>query len=204
MLHLQTVKPHTLGILKSIMAIPELMDFNLAGGTSLALQIGHRESYDLDFFGNRPFTSDEILHLLSGISPIEIAHKTTNILTLLVDGVKVDFVNFKYPILRDPIFWEGTRLLQLPDIGAMKLSAITGRGKKRDFFDFYFLLQTYSFAELMEFYRQKFADGNEWLIARSISYFTDAEEDEDPNLYLETNWVEVKESISKEALLYFG
>ncbi len=186
------------------MAIPELIGFDLAGGTSLALQIGHRESYDLDFFGNRPFTSDEILYLISGIGPIEIAHKTANILTLLVDGVKVDFVNFKYPILTEPLLWEQTRLLQLPDIGAMKLSAITGRGKKRDFFDFFFLLRFFSFAELMEFYRQKFTDGNEWLIARSISYFNDAEEDEDPKLFLKSNWIEVKETISKEALLYFG
>lgn len=45
------------------MAIPELSDFNLAGGTSLALQIGHRESYDLDFFGNRSFEPDELFEI---------------------------------------------------------------------------------------------------------------------------------------------
>jgi Nucleotidyl transferase AbiEii toxin, Type IV TA system len=186
------------------MAIPELKDFNLAGGTSLALQIGHRESYDLDFFGKRPFTSDEMLSLLAHIGPIEISHKTSNILTLNVDGVKVDFVNYMYPLLKEPIEWEGIRLLQIQDIAGMKLSAITGRGRKRDFFDFYFLLQYYSFTELMEFYRQKFADGNEWLIARSISYFNDAEEDEDPKSFLPAPWNEIKEVISKHALQYFG
>ena len=66
MLHTQTVAPATLELLKRLMAIPELVGFNLAGGTSLSLQIGHRISVDLDFFGDRPFESDEILGLIQG------------------------------------------------------------------------------------------------------------------------------------------
>jgi hypothetical protein len=40
---------------------------------------------------------------------------------------------------------EGVRLVSLPDIGAMKLGAIAGRGKKRDFTDLYFLLKKFTF-----------------------------------------------------------
>jgi len=64
MLHTNTVQPGTLGLLNRIMNIPELAGFNLAGGTSLSLQIGHRLSFDLDFFGDRPFERQEILDLV--------------------------------------------------------------------------------------------------------------------------------------------
>lgn len=100
MLHLQTIQPDTLGLLKALMSIPELAEFNLAGGTSLALQIGHRVSYDLDLFGNRPFTSDEILSLVSNLGTIEVSNQTPNILILGISGIKVDFVNYRY----NPIF----------------------------------------------------------------------------------------------------
>jgi hypothetical protein len=70
MLQHHTVEPGTLGLLKEIMAIPELSGFNLAGGTALALQIGHRKSVDLDFFGARPFDQDEILSLLEYVGGV--------------------------------------------------------------------------------------------------------------------------------------
>jgi hypothetical protein len=59
MLHLETVFPATWELLKNLMALEELSEFNLAGGTSLSLQIGHRFSVDLDFFGTRPCAASE-------------------------------------------------------------------------------------------------------------------------------------------------
>lgn len=203
MLHLQTVKPDTLGLLKSILAIPELSDFNLAGGTSLALQIGHRESYDLDFFGNRPFEPDELFGYLREFDSIQTLHRTRNIQVFSINGIKVDFVNYTYPLLSNVKIVDGLRLLDLPDIAAMKLSAITGRGRKRDFTDLYFLLQLFSFEQLIEFYKKKFPDGNEWLLARSVTYFDDAEGDEEIRLFKKAPWEKVKERISSEAIQYF-
>lgn len=52
MLHLSTVEPHTLELLSLLQQTPELADTRLVGGTSLALQIGHRCSVDIDLFGH--------------------------------------------------------------------------------------------------------------------------------------------------------
>jgi len=202
-LQLHTVQSDTLELLKVLMKIPELGDFNLAGGTSMALQVGHRMSYDLDFFGNRPFTPEEITDLVYPVGDIEIAHKTRNILTININGIKVDFVNYRYPLLKPIKILMEIRLVDLSDIAAMKISAVTGRGRKRDFIDLYFLLQKYSFVEIMDFYNQKYSDGNEWLVARSITYFDDAESDADTKLFKNADWKTVKKTISNEALKYF-
>lgn len=182
------------------MAKPALSGFYLAGGTSLALQIGHRVSVDLDLFGRRPFETQEILDELSDLAPLSLMSQSKNILILDVQGVKVDFVNYRYPLVAEPLLMEGLRLLTLPDIGAMKLAAIAGRGRKRDFYDLYFLLQQYSLDELMGFYLKKYEDGSEFMVARSIVYFDDADQDEDINLLgKQVKWETVKKTIQQSA-----
>ncbi len=198
MLHVHTIEPGTLGLLNKIMAVPELADFNLAGGTALALQIGHRVSVDLDLFGVRPFEKDEILELVGGLGGCRPIHQTKNILILNIEGVKVDFVHYKYPLIREVKVEAGIRLIDLPDIGAMKLGAITGRGRKRDFVDLYFLLQYYTLEGLFAFYNQKYPDGAEFLVARSLSYFDDADGDEDLQLFKNADWTTVKKTIAQE------
>jgi len=203
MLYVHTVQPGTLGVLKKIMSIPELAGFNLAGGTSLALQIGHRISIDLDLVGVRPFEKEEILELVSGLGAYHLIHQTKNILVFNIEGVKVDFVNYKYPLLQEVRLEEGIRLLSLPDICAMKLSAITGRGRKRDFVDLFFLMKRYSLQELLAFYNAKYPDGAEFLVVRSLTYFEDADLDEDMLLFEEADWSTVKETIAKEVKKLF-
>ncbi len=198
MLHYATIKPGTLGLLKKIMAVPELKDFNLAGGTSLALQIGHRVSVDLDLFGKRPFERQEILDLVEKVGEAREIQHSKNIFILKIDEVKVDFVNYKYPLLREIRHEAGLRLMSLEDIGAMKIGAIAGRGRKRDFTDLFFLLKKYSMAELMSFYNEKYPDGNEMMAVRSLSYFADADEDDDLALFKKADWPTVKRTIEKE------
>jgi len=203
MLYTNTVQPGTLGLLKSIMAVPELAGFNLAGGTALALQIGHRVSVDLDLFGSRPFEKDEIMDLVAGLGACNLIHQTRNILVINIEGVKVDFVNYKYPLLREVKREAGIRLVSLPDIGAMKLSAITGRGRKRDFIDLFFLLKQYSLEELLSFYNQKYPDGSAFLVARSLAYFDDADQDEEQQLFKKADWPTVKKTIGEEVKKLF-
>lgn len=201
MLHRTAVKPATLGLLKKMMAIPALSGFYLAGGTSLALQIGHRGSVDLDLFGNRPFEAPEILEELSGLAPLSVMSQSKNILVLNVQEVKVDFVNYRYPILEKPVVAEGVRMLSLADIGAMKLAAIAGRGRKRDYYDLHFLLRRFSLDDLMSFYLKKFDDGSEFMVARSMVYFDDADQDEDIKLLgRKVKWETVKKSIQEEVI----
>ena len=136
--------------------------------------------------------------MLSGIGDCRPIHQTKNILILNINGVKVDFVNYKYPLVQELKREAGIRLLNLPDIAAMKLGAITGRGRKRDFIDLYFLLQQYSLRTLLDFYNQKYSDGAEFLVARSLTYFEDANADEDLHLFLKADWTTVKKTITQE------
>ena len=204
MLFYTTVKPRTLELLKASMEVPELRAFNLAGGTSLSLQIGHRISVDLDLFGNHPFQADEMLQSVKNCGNVKILHKTKNILMLDIEGIKVEIVNYSYSLVKDFSVEDSIRLLSLEDIGAMKLAAITGRGRKRDLYDLFFLLKKFSLDQILGFYRQKYPDGNEWLVARSIIYFEDANNDLEMRPFQKILWTSVKKQIEKEAAKLFS
>lgn len=200
MLHTNTVAEATLERLTSIQAIEELQDFSLAGGTALALQIGHRISVDLDFFGKTNLSAQEIIDIVDEVGKIKILHQSKNILIIDIDGIKVDFVNYKYPLLSPIIITDSIRLYSKKDIAAMKLAAISGRGRKRDFTDLYFLLKEFSLSEMIRFYKDKFPDGSEFSVIRSLSYFEDAEEDPDLILLEKVSWDEIKTTIKKEVI----
>jgi hypothetical protein len=204
MLQRKAVNASTFELLVAISSIEELREFNLAGGTALALQIGHRISYDLDFFGTRPFLTEEILPLVDDLGKVTIVSQHKNILILNIGGIKVDFVNYKYPLLQPIIDYSPIRLLALPDIAAMKLAAIAGRGRKRDFFDLFYLLKYFSLTELIGFYNQKYPDGSEMMVGRSLTYFEDADNDEEPNVFEAIQWLEVKNKISNLVKLKYG
>ena len=199
MLQQQAVAPGTLRLLETICSIPELSGFNLVGGTALALQIGHRISVDLDFFGDRYFSTEEILDLLADEKPVSIISQHKNILILNVQSVKVDFVNYRYPLISKPKTVGAIRLASTPDIAAMKLAAIAGRGRKRDFYDLYFLLREFSMKQMIDFYNQKYYDGSEMMIARSLTFFDDADTDEGPRMLSNTiSWEEIKQVMLNE------
>lgn len=204
MLHLATVYPGTLDLLRKLMSKETFQPFALAGGTALALQIGHRISIDLDFFGKHPFNPEELLQVYAGIGDYQLLSQSKSVLVVNLNGVKVDVVNYRYDLLEPVQETEGVRLLSLPDIAAMKLAAITGRGKKRDFIDLFFLLEIYSLKDMMDFYRTKFPDGSEFLVAKSLTYFEDAEEDEAPVMLLDADWSQVKKTIQKEVKKMYG
>jgi predicted nucleotidyltransferase len=170
-------------------------DFNLAGGTSLALQKGHRKSIDIDLFGNSEIYSDDFIEILSGFGKVITLKRSKNILILSVDGIKVDFVNYKYPLLESIKVIDNIRLVSQPDIAAMKLNAIVGRGSKKDFIDLYFLLQTYSLQEMISFFNKKFADGSEFMVLKSLHYFDDADLEEMPEMTNPIHWDEIKAKI---------
>jgi len=198
MLHLETILPDTLGLLKELMGREELDPFSLAGDTALALQFGHRISVDLDFFGSHSFDPEELLGAYHEIGSYQLLSQSKNILVVSLNGVKVDVVNYRYKLLNPPKVIDGFRLFSIPDIAAMKLVAITGRGRKRDFVDLYFLLESYSLSEMLAFYREKFPDGSEFLVTKSLIYFEDAKEDEAPQLLKQAKWSAVKARIQSE------
>jgi len=200
MLYTESVAPNTLELLKSFMQKSYLSDFVLAGGTALALQIGHRSSIDLDMFSDSDFDSDVLLaKLLNDYHETLVLAKMPNTLICNINSVKVDFIRFRYPRIRLVKEVDGFRLFDIEDIAAMKLDAITGRGSKKDFFDLYFLLKKYKLSFLLEFYNEKYKHQTLFHVIRSISYFKDAENDPEPLVFdKKITWVKVKKLISQE------
>ncbi len=196
MLQLQTVKPNTLELLKSLMQKEYLNSFVLVGGTALALQMGNRESIDLDLFSTADFSSNEILSSLLNDYQIIVNNQLTQTLISTINQVKVDFIKFHYPFIRPFVIIENIRMASIEDIAAMKLDAITGRGSKKDFYDLFFLLQHYSIDELFSFYSEKYPHQTTFHVIRSLSYFEDAEKQPNPIVFDKTiTWEIVKQKI---------
>ena len=125
---------------------------------------------------------------------MEIA-QTENIRTWSIDNIKVDIVNYPHPWIAPTTHLDGHRLAGVPDIAAMKLAAIAGRGSKKDFIDIYFLLEQFSLEQLLAFYEQKFTIGSTYIVLKSLTWFEDAEPDAPPRMLQKISWEQVKERI---------
>ncbi|MCD8269894.1 MAG: nucleotidyl transferase AbiEii/AbiGii toxin family protein [Parabacteroides sp.] len=199
MLHYATVDPSTLELLKNLQALPELKELRLVGGTSLALQIGHRKSVDLDLFGKMSLEADELTELIQPLGNITILKNSRNIHVFTINGIKADIVNYTYPWLNDAIFDGGLQLADQRDICAMKLAAVTGRGTRKDFIDIYFLLRSFSMETMFNFYMQKYTDASSFMVVKSLTYFEDAENEPEPYMFEPVNWNLIKAEIRKQA-----
>lgn len=199
MLQYQTVSPALLGLLKNLTKEEAFSSFLLVGGTALALQIGHRKSIDLDFFGKAVLDEIEITEILNKYNPsVHIIQKSKNILVYAVDDMKVDVVNYPYEWLAKPKVENKIQLASIEDIAAMKLNAISGRGSKKDFVDIYFLMKKFSLKEMLNLYNRKYPEGSEFLVIKSLSYFEDAEKQQMPEMLIPTDWEQIKSDILKQ------
>jgi len=184
------------------MQIDEFKELRLVGGTSLALQIGHRQSIDIDLFGALNIDEFELSKILNNFASVTILKKTKNINIYLIEGIKVDIVNYHYPWIKDALLEDNLRLAEKTDIAAMKIAAITNRGSKKDFIDIYFLLKYFTLGKMLSFYKLKYNDASEMLALKSLTYFDDADLEEEPNMFLQINWENVKDEISNKLRNY--
>ncbi len=151
-------------------------DFYLAGGTALALQLGHRHSIDFDFFTNKEFNPDELwkkIKLAVKSRKLEQVQNERNTLSVIIDDVKFSFIYSPYPLLAKPISEENIRLASIQDIGCMKLSAIISRATNKDYIDIYYILQEISLKKLLKYTNKKMPELDENLILKSVVYFKD-------------------------------
>ena len=192
MLYLETVESSTLELLKKLQRLPVLEQTRLVGGTALALQLGHRKSIDLDFFGTIDCEAEYLRESIAGIASLTILKESPHIHIYIVDGIKVDIVNYKYPWLDDVVLEQGLRLASVSDIAAMKITAIIGRGTKKDFIDIAFLLHHFSVEEILHFYAAKYNDSSVFMAMKSLAYFDDAEADPMPDMFVNQSWQQVK------------
>jgi predicted nucleotidyltransferase component of viral defense system len=184
-----------LGLLKKLQSEDLFSNLRLVGGTSLALQIGHRISVDIDLFGDLKCDNITLNNTLKSLAQYRIIQQTENIHIYNIENIKVDVVNYPYPWLQAPVTKDGLTLAAIEDIAAMKLAAITGRGSKKDFIDLYFLLQRFSLEELLHLYSKKYNEGSVFMVLRSLAYFDDAEEELMPKMFVDIKWEKVKETI---------
>lgn len=203
MLSYSTVEPDTLELLKQLMKKPQLKGMRLVGGTALALQYGHRMSIDLDFFGKLETEDTEELHnIIKDTGEIKVIKKSKNINIFLINGIKVDFVNYSYPWIDKCITENGLRLASPKDIAAMKINAIEGRGTRKDFIDIYFILKHYTLEDVISFYTNKYPEHSIFRALMSLSYFEDAEKQIPPRMFKDVSWEEIKDYIYKEVRKY--
>ncbi len=157
-------------------------NFYLAGGTALALQIGHRDSIDFDFFTKNDIDTNALFEQISNVFEgfnIQKVQEENNTLSIVVDDeVFISFMSYKYPLIDEFVEDDSLKLASLKDIAAMKLSAIVSRATRKDYIDLYFLLKEFSLEQLLNFAGEKFnntVDKN--LILKSLVYFDDVEEE---------------------------
>lgn len=175
-----------------------MSEFYLAGGTALALQLGHRKSVDLDFFAAHFPKRDELLHSLIDFSP-KIVQESAGTLDLLIHDVQVSFMEYSYPMLEELVLFSGIKMAGIVDIGCMKISAISSRGSKKDYIDLYFILQKMALEDLLDAFSIKYkgVEYSKTHIMKSLVYFNDAEEDPDPDYLISTDWSEIKGRITE-------
>jgi Nucleotidyl transferase AbiEii toxin, Type IV TA system len=178
-----------------------LEPWTLAGGTGLALQLGHRISIDLDFFIEDPFDAAALRRSLADLGSLEIQHQDEDTLHVRLSGIRLSYLRSEAPFLHPPIEYRGLRLADPRDIAAMKIIAIAGRGSRKDFVDLYAYLEAGGdFPGLVEIVRRRHANVsfNEVHLLRSLVYFEDAEEEPMPRMLHKVDWPEIRARLEEE------
>ncbi|MDR2585188.1 MAG: nucleotidyl transferase AbiEii/AbiGii toxin family protein [Prevotellaceae bacterium] len=180
MLYTQAVESHTLGLLEKLSADNALNGFLLAGGTNLALRLGHRKSIDLDFFAYQHFDAISLSDYL--IEKYNFKKQDVRVKDTIkgsIDNVKVDIIAHVYPLVDEPLLTnQGFRLYGLKDIVAMKLAAISDSGRRiKDFVDIAYLSTHFSFAQMLDTYAEKYINSSVLHAARGLVFFEDIDFD---------------------------
>lgn len=175
----------------------------LAGGTALALQIGHRMSLDLDFFTTKVFNSEPIISAIrkTGQSFRILAEEEGHIV-MDIEGVKFSLFHYAYPFLDKPARYQGINIAGILDIAAMKIIAVSQRGTKRDFVDMYFILQNIPFHKVAEHMVRRFGKErvNPVLIGKALAYFADADSNPEPEyIKIMVKWEKIKTFFKQHA-----
>jgi hypothetical protein len=168
--------------------------FALAGGTSLALRLGHRLSVDLDFFTANPFAPQTLADKLN-IGPQSITGIAEGTLQIRVNNLKIEFLKHSYPNLSEIETIDGIKIWSLPDVAAMKINAIVNRGSKKDFYDLVALLKLHSLETLLSFYQKKYQPATLLMAIRSLAWFDDAEAEPDPISLSNESWPSIVNQI---------
>ena len=195
--HWETVDRKMVELLRQIGQQQFVSRFYLAGGTALALQLGHRRSVDFDFFSEldqvKPDTHQEILRALDSLKP-QVMEKAFGNFVLSVGGISVGFFDYGYPLVGQGVRVENVALASLFDIGLMKMDALASRGSRKDFYDLYFVAQQIPLDELLEKSKRKYPLYRDFplMFLKYVVLFDNADRDVQPDMIIPVEWSAVK------------
>jgi len=197
--NLKTIGQKRLDILKELKFLEDY-HFYLAGGTALALQLGHRMSLDFDFYTEEEFDPEALLqNFQKHFKNIQLIRKVKNTLILSIDNIEVSLFSYPYPLISPLIKISVLDLASIEDICAMKIVAIIQRGTKRDFIDIYFLIKKFSLEKVFTLAQKKYKGlFNKYLALQALTYFVDADkekEEQRTNISTSVSWDEIKKEL---------
>jgi len=204
--HWETVTTEMHNLLKWASHQDFISPFYLAGGTALALRVGHRKSVDLDFFSQtdevHERTRQRIIRTVAERDGQVIENVDGN-LVLLVDDVRVGFFSYGYKPLEPFEQIENVNVASMLDIGLMKLDAVIGRGSRKDYFDLYVIAEEYPLEELLQAGARKYPSSRDFALmaVESFVLFDNAERDVQPELLINVTWDKVRQYFSEQAKL---
>ena len=185
----------TMLLLSNRMGFLKSFSFYLAGGTGLALQLGHRKSYDLDFFSCKDFAPEDLSAMMKSYNFFpegEIRGRGT--FYCILEGIKSSFISYdtmlNFPLLE----LNSLHIADWRDITTEKLRIVADRGQKKDFYDLYFGVQLLGIDSLVELSFKKFVKNvNYFHLLKGLTYFEDAEKNPEPMIIDESvTWDNVK------------
>jgi hypothetical protein len=194
-LHLEILPEAQRAVLARLGPLATELGFYLAGGTAVALRLGHRSSIDLDWFADveRLDPLELAATLRAQLPELSVVETGAGALHAEIDGVRLTFLRYRYPLLAPLEDAAGFRIAALADLACMKLAAATQRGDKKDFFDIVAIGDGgIDLADALALYRRKFGLASAGHVLVSLAYFDEAEGDPDPRTANGLTWAEVK------------
>ena len=174
----------------------------MAGGSALALQLGHRVSLDFDFFSEGEFNSSQVNSSLNAVGKYPVSNETPKTMVGIFNDVKFSLFHYPYPLIAQTKKFLRIGLSSLEDITAMKLVAITDRATKKDYIDLFVLAKKYPIEHMFDFYEKKYhlLQPNLFTLIKSLQFFSEAEETDMPKMIEKINWEGIKKFFQKEVI----
>lgn len=205
--HWEALTPETRDALRIAGRLPFISEFYLAGGTGLALHLGHRFSVDLDFFSADPQAVGpdvrDALRRAFDDPTLAITYDRDGTFVANWRGVGISFFRLAlYPLVGPTVEVEGVPLASIEEIGAMKLAAVIDRGTRKDLVDLYFILRAAPLERVFEVAAVKYARVRTFAVSavRGLAYFEDAERLPMPRMIDRTPWPKMKRFLEQQAL----
>lgn len=207
MLHYNTVNKLLHETLIQLMTVEEFSKFRLVGGTSLSLQIGHRESVDIDLFSDNNYGTIDFNVITEYLqenfsyvfhSKIDPGMGRSYFIGENADNtVKID-VFYTDTFIEPPLVVDGIRMATVAEIIAMKLDVVQRSGRKKDFWDLHALFENYSVGEMLQLHEQRYPyTHDKELIIHNLTDFYKADDDFAPICLLGKYWEFIKDDIQE-------